>query len=89
VTSTFRLVALLVSAVALFTGQVHAQGAVEQATFDLPAVRDPQLGAQIAIADQFGYFKDEGLEVEIVEGELRSYERAHNAVRGVEVVNGS
>jgi UDP-glucose 4-epimerase len=27
-----------------------------------------------------------GLEVEIVEGELRSYERVHNAVRGVEVV---
>src|SRR4051812_11454849 len=28
----------------------------------------------------------EGLDVEIVEGELRSYERVHNAVRGVEVV---
>src|SRR5215468_3372523 len=28
----------------------------------------------------------EGLGVEIVEGELRSYERVHNAVRGVEVV---
>jgi UDP-glucose 4-epimerase len=28
----------------------------------------------------------EGLEVEVVEGELRSYERVHNAVRGVEVV---
>ena len=28
----------------------------------------------------------DGLEVEIVEGELRSYERVHNAVRGVEVV---
>src|SRR5881398_3651898 len=28
-----------------------------------------------------------GLEVEIVEGELRSYERVHNAVRGVEVVH--
>ncbi len=27
-----------------------------------------------------------GLEVEIVEGELRSYERVHNATRGVEVV---
>jgi UDP-N-acetylglucosamine/UDP-N-acetyl-alpha-D-glucosaminouronate 4-epimerase len=29
----------------------------------------------------------EGLDVEIVEGELRSYERVHNAVRGVEVVH--
>jgi nucleoside-diphosphate-sugar epimerase len=28
----------------------------------------------------------DGLDVEIVEGELRSYERVHNAVRGVEVV---
>jgi UDP-glucose 4-epimerase len=28
----------------------------------------------------------EGLELEIVEGELRSYERVHNAVRGTEVV---
>ena len=28
----------------------------------------------------------EGVDVEIVEGELRSYERVHNAVRGVEVV---
>src|ERR1044071_9701364 len=27
-----------------------------------------------------------GLEVEVVEGELRSYERVHNAVRGVELV---
>jgi nucleoside-diphosphate-sugar epimerase len=28
----------------------------------------------------------EGLEIEIVEGELRSYERVHNAVRGAELV---
>src|SRR5436190_17115297 len=28
----------------------------------------------------------DGLEVEVVEGELRSYERVHNAVRGTEVV---
>jgi nucleoside-diphosphate-sugar epimerase len=28
----------------------------------------------------------EGLDIEIVEGELRSYERVHNAVRGTEVV---
>ncbi len=28
----------------------------------------------------------EGLDVEVVEGELRSYERAHNAVRGMDVV---
>jgi UDP-glucose 4-epimerase len=28
----------------------------------------------------------EGLDIDVVEGELRSYERVHNAVRGVEVV---
>ncbi len=28
----------------------------------------------------------DGLDVEVVEGELRSYERVHNAVRGIEVV---
>jgi nucleoside-diphosphate-sugar epimerase len=28
----------------------------------------------------------EGLDVDVIEGELRSYERVHNAVRGVEVV---
>ena len=28
----------------------------------------------------------EGLDVEVVEGELRSYERVHNAVRGMEIV---
>src|SRR6185312_2436887 len=28
----------------------------------------------------------EGVEVEVVEGELRSYERVHNAVRDIEVV---
>jgi UDP-glucose 4-epimerase len=28
----------------------------------------------------------DGLDVEVIEGELRSYERVHNAVRGVEVV---
>ena len=27
-----------------------------------------------------------GLEIDIVEGELRSYERVHNAVRGTEIV---
>ena len=63
--STIRLVALLVSAVLVLVGQAHAQGAVEQATFDLPAVRDPQLGSQIAIADALGYFKDEGLNVTV------------------------
>ena len=28
----------------------------------------------------------EGVETEVVEGELRSYERVHNAVRGIDVV---
>jgi NitT/TauT family transport system substrate-binding protein len=65
VSIAIRLFVLLLSTIALLAGQAHGQGAVEQATFDLPAVRDPQLGAQIAIADHFGYFKDEGLNVTV------------------------
>src|SRR3982074_569856 len=46
-------------------------------------------GAPVRVLDTFSTGNRanlEGLEVEIVEGELRSYERVHNAVRGVEVV---
>jgi nucleoside-diphosphate-sugar epimerase len=46
-------------------------------------------GDEVRVLDNFstGFRANlEGLEVEIVEGELRSYERVHNAVRGVEVV---
>ena len=60
-----RLASLLLCALTLVAGHAFAQGGVEQPVFDLPAVRDPQLGAQIAIADHFGYFKDEGLTVTV------------------------
>ena len=46
-------------------------------------------GDDVRVLDNFstGFRANlDGLEVEIVEGELRSYERVHNAVRGVEVV---
>ncbi len=46
-------------------------------------------GDEVRVLDNFstGYRANlEGLDVEIVEGELRSYERVHAAVRGVEVV---
>src|SRR4051794_4508634 len=42
-----------------------AAEAIEQPTLDLAAVRDPQLGAQVAIANHYGYFKDEGLNVTV------------------------
>ncbi|HEY4346319.1 MAG TPA: NAD-dependent epimerase/dehydratase family protein [Gaiellaceae bacterium] len=48
-----------------------------------------EAGHDVRVLDNFstGSRKNlEGLDVEIVEGELRSYERVHNAVRGVEVV---
>ena len=38
------------------------------------------------LLDRLARATSTGLEVEIVEGELRSYERVHNAVRGTEVV---
>jgi ABC-type nitrate/sulfonate/bicarbonate transport system substrate-binding protein len=38
---------------------------LEQKDVEIAVVRDPQLGAQMAIADHYGYFKDEGLNVSI------------------------
>ena len=38
---------------------------IEQPSLELAAVRDPQLGAQVAIANHYGYFKDEGLSVTV------------------------
>src|SRR5256885_8607116 len=46
-------------------------------------------GDSVRVLDNFSHgFRSnlEELDVEIVEGELRSYERVHNAVRGVELV---
>ncbi len=46
-------------------------------------------GDDVRVLDNFSTGLREnlaGLEIEIVEGELRSYERVHNAVRGVELV---
>src|SRR6195256_233911 len=46
-------------------------------------------GEEVRVLDNFSTGNRanlEGLDVEIVEGELRSYERVHNAIRGVEVV---
>jgi nucleoside-diphosphate-sugar epimerase len=46
-------------------------------------------GDSVRVLDNFSTGNREnlaGLDVEVVEGELRSYERVHNAVRGVEVV---
>ena len=46
-------------------------------------------GDEVRVLDNFSTGQRanlDGLEVEVVEGELRSYERVHNAVRGAEVV---
>ncbi len=42
-----------------------AGDAIEQPSLELAAVRDPQLGAQVAIANYYGYFKEEGLSVTV------------------------
>lgn len=42
-----------------------AQEKPERNTVDAWLVRDPQMSAQFAVADKLGYFKDEGLEVNI------------------------
>ena len=46
-------------------------------------------GDDVRVLDNFSTGSREnlaGLDIEVIEGELRSYERVHNAVRGVEVV---
>jgi ABC-type nitrate/sulfonate/bicarbonate transport system substrate-binding protein len=45
--------------------QAFGADPVELPSFEIAAVRDPQLGSQIAIADAYGYFKDEGLTVTV------------------------
>src|ERR1700687_5724073 len=44
-------------------GAARAQDKLEQTNVDIVATRDTQVGAQLAIADALGYFKDEGLTV--------------------------
>ena len=60
-----RAGAALLGGIALSLGLATAKAAdpVELAAFEIAAVRDPQLGAQMAIADAQGYFKEEGLTV--------------------------
>jgi UDP-glucose 4-epimerase len=48
-----------------------------------------QRGDDVRVLDNFSTGNRanlEGLDVDVVEGELRSYERVHNAVRGTEIV---
>jgi NitT/TauT family transport system substrate-binding protein len=48
-----------------WSAAARAADAIEQSSLELAAVRDPQLGAQVAIANYYGYFKDEGLSVTV------------------------
>jgi ABC-type nitrate/sulfonate/bicarbonate transport system substrate-binding protein len=44
-------------------GPVSAQGKPEVSEIDAWLVRDPQMSSQFAVADQMGYFKEEGIKV--------------------------
>jgi ABC-type nitrate/sulfonate/bicarbonate transport system substrate-binding protein len=59
--------ALFAAALLVLAGTPFARAAepVEQKDVDITVVRDPQLGGQMAIANYYGYFKDEGLNVTI------------------------
>src|SRR5258708_12020044 len=56
---------LAVLAKPLLGSAAKAAEAIEEPKIEIAAVRDPQLGAQIAIANEFGYFKDEGLDATV------------------------
>ncbi|SDD64363.1 ABC transporter substrate-binding protein [Belnapia rosea] len=60
-----RRTALGALAATLATPALVRAAAIEQSTVEVIGVRDPQLGAQLAVADQFGLFKEQGLEVTI------------------------
>lgn len=61
------IIAVVLTAIAAVApaGVAAAAAGIEQPKIEIAAVRDPQLGAQVAIADAYGYFKDEGLEVTV------------------------
>jgi len=54
---------ILLGLAALGMGEANAQAKLEQTDVAIVATRDTQVGAQLAIADALGYFKDEGLQV--------------------------
>jgi len=54
---------ILLGHAALGMGEANAQAKLEQTDVAIVATRDTQVGAQLAIADALGYFKDEGLQV--------------------------
>jgi len=61
-----RWMALAAALLVLMGTPLGARAAdIEQMDVDIAVVRDPQLGAQMAIADYYGYFKDQGLNVTI------------------------
>ena len=61
-----RIVTLIVAAVMLAAGVLPAAAQKpEVSEVEAWLVRDPQMSAQFAVADQLGYFKQEGLKVNI------------------------
>jgi len=58
-----RILLLLLSVTLLGTSPALAQGKPEVTEIDAWLVRDAQMSSQFAVADQMGYFKEEGLKV--------------------------
>src|SRR5262245_41601460 len=60
-----RLTLLLLLALILTggAGPALAQGKPELSEIDAWLVRDPQMSSQFAVADQMGYFKEEGIKI--------------------------
>ncbi|MBI1964287.1 MAG: ABC transporter substrate-binding protein [Candidatus Rokubacteria bacterium] len=61
-----RLVTVLLTAVLLVAGVIPAAAQKPEVTeVEAWLVRDPQMSAQFAVADQMGYFKEQGIKVNI------------------------
>jgi NitT/TauT family transport system substrate-binding protein len=54
---------LAATGAALVPSRARAADALETTKVEIAGVRDPQLGAQMAIAQQYDYFKEQGLDV--------------------------
>src|SRR5882672_12031663 len=58
-----RILFVVLTVLVALSGEVFAQGKLEQTEIDAWLVRDAQMSSQFAVAEALGYFKAEGIKV--------------------------